>query len=621
MTDAEFETRVARLEVFARAEPVKYRWRVMGLALLGDVYLWGVLIALVAAVAASIWFIAVLKAIAVKLLIVFVPLIWVLGKALWVVLSPPAGIRVTRNDAPALFAMIDEIRSQIGAPEFHEVLIDGDFNAGVVQVPRLGAFGWFKNYLLIGLPLLKTLAPEQFKAVLAHEFGHLAGGHAKLSNWIYRQRLRWTRLLSSLEARGGEGSFFFNGFLKRYAPFFNAYSFPLARANEYEADAVSVRVTSVSAAAQALTAVKVGSKYLAETFWPGVYRDSRYSPAPEKPPYMQLSSQWHSDQGTLPVARWLGDALQETTSVSDTHPSLNDRLQAIHGAPQLALPAAGEAADQLLGPVSLEAITRKLDTNWTQDVADAWRARFEQVSAQRATLATLEARRSNGEHLEFDDAFELALLLDNAADRIPESIAALRELHTGHPDNINVAVALGTRLLFVDDDTGVAMLERVIENEPSSAGACSHAIYDFYRRNDRAVEAEAFASRMHDLGQANRAADDERADVRPVDTFVAHDLSEEAVAKLREQFSTIREVGHIYLVQKRCVHQPNRKNYVVGFTIKNKWLGERNAKINAAFVALRSHVKYPGETMVIALDANNQYYLKRMKAVDGAQVI
>ncbi len=620
MTDNEFESLVARLEAYARAEPANYRWRVIGLALLGDVYLWGVLLLLLAVVGVSIWFIAALKAIAVKLLIVFVPLIWVLAKALWVVLSPPEGVRVTRRDAPELFAMIDGIRSQIGAPEFHEVLIDGDFNAGVVQVPRLGAFGWFKNYLLIGLPLLKALTPEQFRAVLAHEYGHLAGGHAKLSNWIYRQRLRWTRLLSSLEASGSDGGVLFMGFLKRYAPYLNAYSFPLARANEYEADAVSAKITSASAAAQALTAVKVGSSYLAETFWPGVYRNASHTAAPEKTPYMHLSTQLHADQGSMPATRWLESALKDKTSVADTHPSLSDRLKAINAEPQLALPEEGLAADQLLGP-SLDAVTQKLDAQWTQNVADAWRTRFQEASANRETLAALEARVASGETLELDDAFQRALLLDNAADKLPESIAAFRELHAQHPEENRVAIGLGTRLLFQEDESGIPMLEAVIARDPSSAVACGQAIYDFYRRHDRNDEAEALAKRVNALAEGNREADEERAAVRPEDTFIAHGLSDTALAELKQQLANISEVGDVYFVQKQCTHQPERKNYVVGFTIKNKWLGDKKTKINAAMVAMRTHVTYPGETMIIAFDANNEYYLKRMKAVAGAQVI
>jgi len=54
----------------------------------------------------------------------------------------------------------------------------------VVQSPREGIVGWPRNYLLIGLPLMKTLSVDQFEAVLAHELGHVARGHGKVSNWI-----------------------------------------------------------------------------------------------------------------------------------------------------------------------------------------------------------------------------------------------------------------------------------------------------------------------------------------------------------------------------------------------------------------------------------------------------
>lgn len=110
------------------------------------------------------------------------------------------------------------------------MLLSDDFNAAVTQVPRLGIFGWPRNYLLLGLPLMKVLSREQFKAVLAHEYGHLAGGHARLSNWIYRQRQRWGKLLNALSEYQGYGSFLFLPFLRWYTPYFNAFSFPLARA-------------------------------------------------------------------------------------------------------------------------------------------------------------------------------------------------------------------------------------------------------------------------------------------------------------------------------------------------------------------------------------------------------
>jgi len=619
MTDPEFNALVARLEPFARAEPASYRRRVVALALLGDLYLWTVLLLLLAVVAVSILMISTLKAIGIKLIIVFAPILWLLGKALWVRLPAPPGIPVTRNEAPALFAMIDEVRASVGAPEFHHVLIDGDFNAGVVQIPRLGAFGWYRNYLLIGLPLLKTMTAEQFKSVLAHEYGHLAGGHAKLGNWIYRQRRRWSRLLESLEQRGGEGGFLFMGFLNRYAPYLNAYSFPLARANEYEADATSARLVGVAAMSQALTTVNVASNYLSETYWPGIYRDADRLPEPEHKPYVSFSSRLGADVAAMPTQRWLDSAMRVTTSTADTHPALADRLAAVGGTPELALPAAGEAADRLLG-AALERVTARLDGDWSAGVASGWRERFERAAAERERFAELKARLDAGETLEFDDAYAHALLLDRACDDMDASIAALAALHARFPDQDGVLGSLGSRMLIRDNEAGVALLELAITRLPAGAADYLLALRAYFERHGRHDEAKAANERAIAAAETNHKADAERAQVLATDRFIEHGVDDAAVAAMRQRLAEIPELGDAYLVQKHCEWLPERKYYVLGFGIRNRWLPGHDRKINAVMLALRTQFPFPGETSIVPFDRGNEAFRKRFAAVTGARL-
>ena len=91
-------------------------------------------------------------------------------------------------------------------------------------------FGWLNNYLVLGLPLLRALSPAEFRAVLAHEFGHLSGKHGRFSGWIYRVRQTWIQILVSVHQERSYASFLFEPFLEWYAPYLNAYSFVLARA-------------------------------------------------------------------------------------------------------------------------------------------------------------------------------------------------------------------------------------------------------------------------------------------------------------------------------------------------------------------------------------------------------
>ena len=288
MTNEQFEALVSRLDSQVARAPSAYRWRVALLALLGSAYLTGVVLAVaglfVGLLVSAMW----LKALAIKLAIFVGAFLWLVLRALWVKVPAPEGRDLRARDAPQLFAMIEELRRALRSPRFHRVLVTEEFNAGVVQSPRLGMFGWYRNYLLIGLPLMKSLSVEQFKAVLAHEFGHLSRNHGRMSNWIYRQRLRWARLMAILDASESSGRFLFQPFFQWYAPYFSAYSFPLARANEYAADATSAQLTSPRAAGEALTAVNVVGSYLAEHYWPGIHKLADERPQPNFAPYSGL---------------------------------------------------------------------------------------------------------------------------------------------------------------------------------------------------------------------------------------------------------------------------------------------------------------------------------------------
>src|SRR6185503_13477577 len=117
-------------------------------------------------------------------------------RSMWVSIPIPDGKELSEDNAQPLLALISELREALNGPSVHHVLLSDEFNAGIVQIPRFGMFGWLQNYLIVGLPLLQALSPQEFRAVLAHEFGHLSGRHGKFSGWIYRQRESWIQILT-----------------------------------------------------------------------------------------------------------------------------------------------------------------------------------------------------------------------------------------------------------------------------------------------------------------------------------------------------------------------------------------------------------------------------------------
>jgi Zn-dependent protease with chaperone function len=375
MEQGDFESLVSRMEQLAREKPKPYRRRVFLLAGLGYAYLAVVILVLLVLTVAAIASISKIGILGSKLVAVVAVLLIAVVRGLWVRLAPPSGEAVTGVDAPELFRLLNALRVRLKTAPIHVVLITPDFSAGVAQVPRLGLFGWHRNYLILGLPFMKALTVEQFKSVLAHEMGHLCHGHARASNWIYRMRIIWARLEAIFEYQPHWGSGLIRAFFRWYIPYFNAVSFPFARANEFQADAASVLVTSARKAAQALTGVHVIGIYLEHRYWPAMIAATKDPAKGSVAPFAGFVAQGVRSVPETELKSWVTAALKQVTSHEDTHPSLTDRLRAMGAPAEFAPPGPGEGAEKLLGS-SLARLEKTFDAAWNKLAAREARPYF-----------------------------------------------------------------------------------------------------------------------------------------------------------------------------------------------------------------------------------------------------
>lgn len=97
-----------------------------------------------------------------------------------------ATVEITADDHPKLFAFIQQLCDEVRAPRPHRVFLTPDVNAAVFydSSPLNLVLGSRKN-LLIGLGLVNLLTLDEFKAVLAHEFGHFSQESMRLSRFVY----------------------------------------------------------------------------------------------------------------------------------------------------------------------------------------------------------------------------------------------------------------------------------------------------------------------------------------------------------------------------------------------------------------------------------------------------
>ena len=162
---------LVRLSEHASAEDsARYRRGVAAFAALG--YAW-VVGCFVLAVAGLAWFAAAAASGRVRSFylwgaITALGLLWSSWRALWCRIEPPAGVRITAQEAPALFKAIERLRRKVDGPRIHDVYLQDDFNASIGQRPRWGLFGGARNHLTLGLPLLLAVDRQRLQAVLAH---------------------------------------------------------------------------------------------------------------------------------------------------------------------------------------------------------------------------------------------------------------------------------------------------------------------------------------------------------------------------------------------------------------------------------------------------------------------
>ncbi|MEM1442487.1 MAG: M48 family metallopeptidase, partial [Verrucomicrobiota bacterium] len=82
---------------------------------------------------------------------------------------------VTKEDEPVLFAFLNQLAADVGAPRPHKVFLSPTVNACVFyDLSLLNFLIPTKKNLDIGLGLVNVLTLSEFKAVLSHEFGHFA---------------------------------------------------------------------------------------------------------------------------------------------------------------------------------------------------------------------------------------------------------------------------------------------------------------------------------------------------------------------------------------------------------------------------------------------------------------
>jgi Zn-dependent protease with chaperone function len=254
------------------------------------------------------------------------------------------GPRLAPSDHPRLFEEIAGVaratRQEIPA----EVYLVHDVNAWVAQRGGLMGLG-SRRVMGLGLPLMQLLPRAQFRAVLAHEFGHYHGGDTRLGPLVYRTRNAISRTLSSISATGGEGSLLRLPFLW-YGRMFLRITHAVSRHQEFVADELAARTFGSKALADGLRTVH-GAAPAFEYYWSGECEP--VLGAGFRPPLLEGFQHFlRTGHVTEAIRRQLEEEMKGESSPYDSHPPISERIRAVEHLPPGESPPADPAAITLL---------------------------------------------------------------------------------------------------------------------------------------------------------------------------------------------------------------------------------------------------------------------------------
>lgn len=270
---------------------------------------------------------------------------------------------VTKQEAPELFGLIEETVHEVGASMPKKVYLTPEADACVFfDASYWGLFKGAEKNLSIGMGLMADLSRSEFKAVLAHEFGHVAQSAMRCGSavWILNQMIdallssrsrfderidAWAQADSRLWRLFGSAARRLLRFIRRLV--LNRWiklkkaDLSLSRQMEFDADAAAGRTAGIGSTISMLAKLPVLSRRqtLCSRLIAQFYREKGELLTDFWGAYRSIESLFERNDGvrlsaleplaTIPAGFEGSDARLSLEDVWDTHPVIADRIEAL----------------------------------------------------------------------------------------------------------------------------------------------------------------------------------------------------------------------------------------------------------------------------------------------------
>ena len=247
------------------------------------------------------------------------------------------GARIDLSREKRLAAEVEAIAKTLKEPMPSEVYLMLEANAFVAQRGGFMGIG-SRRIMAVGLPLMQMLTIAQFRAVLAHEFGHFYAGDTRLGPWVYNARSAMVRVFTNLGERSeliqaltrflviSLAHMLVMGGISLYWKFFMRLTQLISRSQEYRSDEIACHIAGSEALIAGLENMTKCNAAL-PAFWQRVVMPvAQHGYRPRLADgFMRFMEASNVAQAT---ANHLQQAIANTkTDAMNTHPPLQRRIE------------------------------------------------------------------------------------------------------------------------------------------------------------------------------------------------------------------------------------------------------------------------------------------------------
>lgn len=246
----------------------------------------------------------------------------------------PAGIRVTAEEQPELWARVRRVAEAMGTAAPVELWLVAEPVAAVWQSSWVLGLVPGPRRMVLGMPYLSGLTERRLDAVIAHELGHFARRDTLLSGLAARNRAGLMMILERYAEDGNGIGHAMGSLFAGYARFCLRTTQAQARLGELAADSAAVRIAGRDTTAAALRRVPLlgaaHSRYLRE--YAGIGTALGLIPRAEEV-HSGFAAFLESDTWREEERRLIADPPREKISPYDSHPPMSERIAAVEAMP------------------------------------------------------------------------------------------------------------------------------------------------------------------------------------------------------------------------------------------------------------------------------------------------